>query len=94
MRITNWRQIAQDRDGWRRQLGRDLSFLDSGATTKTEEYTFIKKHLVSLCSSHILLYVNLILYYIYVHKTDERNIIAPLNLQPFRPKTKTFPGGI
>jgi hypothetical protein len=75
------------------QLGRELSFLDSGATIK-KRGIHIKKHLVSLCSSHILLYVNLIVYYIYVHKTGEIYIIAPLNLQPFRPKTKTFPGGI
>jgi hypothetical protein len=61
MGIANWRQIAQDSDGWREQLGMDLSFLDSGTKIKKRRI-YIKKYLVSPYSSHILLYVNLIIY--------------------------------
>jgi hypothetical protein len=31
MQIDNWRQVAQDRDGWRRATREALIFLDSGA---------------------------------------------------------------
>jgi hypothetical protein len=37
MGIVNWRQVAQDRDGWREPLGTYLTFLDSGATKEEEE---------------------------------------------------------
>jgi hypothetical protein len=32
MGFVNWRQVAQDRGGWRKATGRHLSFLDSTAT--------------------------------------------------------------
>jgi len=37
MTIVSWRQVEQNRDGWREQLGSPLYFLDSGATEEKEE---------------------------------------------------------
>jgi len=48
--IVNWRQVAQDRDGWSEQMGRRLSVLDIGAT---EDYYYYH-HL--LYAGHLYLY--------------------------------------
>jgi len=37
MGIVKWRQVAQDRDGYRDHLGRRLSFLESTATKGEQE---------------------------------------------------------
>jgi hypothetical protein len=42
--IVNWRQVTQDRDGWRRAKRRSLYFLDNGAT---EEDLLSKYNLIT-----------------------------------------------
>jgi len=41
--IVKWRQVAQDRNGYRDYLGRRLSFLKSRATKEEEEEKEKKK---------------------------------------------------
>jgi hypothetical protein len=37
VKVVSWRQVEQDRDGWREQLCSSLSFLGSGTTEEQEE---------------------------------------------------------
>jgi hypothetical protein len=37
VKIVSWRQVEQDRVGWREHLCSSLSFLDSGTTEEQEE---------------------------------------------------------
>jgi len=37
MRIANWRQVAEDRDGWRGGTGEGLVLLDSGDIEEEED---------------------------------------------------------
>jgi hypothetical protein len=37
MDIVNWRQVAQDRDGWRREIEETIILFDVGATLEEEE---------------------------------------------------------